>query len=106
VAEEMASEDQESASTDDIQGEDDPEDSVETEDPEDDVPDFIDEIEVANITAPIVKAPVLPNPNYDPKCPGLHPRRCKQKGDDDTHKRRQLLKKRNKFMFRRGINNK
>lgn len=94
VAEEMASEEESSAATEDIQGEDNPMDSEESDEPLD-IPDFIDEIEASNSTGPaaVVLAPVLPpvlltNLNYDPKCPGLNHRRCKQKGEDDTHKRK------------------
>lgn len=94
----------------------DPEDSMDATDPEDEVPDFIDEIEIVEIIedpvthtpAPAPKPtpppPVYGNVDYDPNCPGLNPHHCLNKGEDNTHKREQMKKKRNNFLFKKHIN--
>ena len=89
---------------------------MESTDPEDEVPDYIDEIEVVemisdpvtHVSVPAPKPeppkPVYGNPDYNPECPGLNPKDCHKRGDDDTHKRDYVKKKRNNFLFKKHIN--
>jgi hypothetical protein len=64
----MDSEDVPAANANDIQGENNPMDSEESNDG-DDISEFIDEIEQGNSTA---AAAAYGNAKYNPKCPGLN----------------------------------